>query len=76
MSGKSGNETEQQSEDRVRRLFGLTALALVGVGGLVLMVSTGGVLELRDFGAIFAGGSFASAWIAFEHWRTGRLINV
>lgn len=67
--------TNQSQTPTNRRLFGLTAVVLVAVGSMALFVSSTGPLALEDLGLLFAGGAFASAWIAFEHWRTGDLIN-
>lgn len=58
-----------------RKLFGLVAVALFAVGAVVLQTFATGEI-LNDAMLLFAGGSLSSAFIAFEHWRTGELINV
>jgi len=57
------------------KVFGLVAVALFVVGAAVLRAFTTGQV-VTDLMLIFAGGSFASSFIAFEHWRTGELIDV
>lgn len=68
LTAHGGGRSDMSPDGFDQRTFGLVAFGMVVVGGLVMLgLRTGSVIT--DLGLVFAGGCFASGWIAFALWR-------